>query len=255
MLSDLLTLNVFHFLLVFARLSVVFLLMPGVSASYVPTRIRLAFALLVTMISLPIVQGYLPNQPEAPAALVKFIFFEILIGAFIGTIIQLIMTALNVAGMMISRSAGLMNTFVNDPVTNAQSAIVIGFLNLIAVVLIFSTGLHDFMIMAIVDSYSLIAPNEPILTGDILNVVATTINESFYIGVRIASPFLMYTLIFQVTMGIIARLSPQMNIFFVVLPLQILMGFTLLTIALPAMMLVFLNYFDSNLHSLLANGS
>ncbi len=55
-------------------------------------------------------------------------------------------------------------------------------------------------------------------------------------------------------MGIMARLSPQMNIFFVALPLQILMGFTLLTIALPAMMLVFLNYFDSSLHSLLANG-
>ena len=254
MLSDLLALNVFYFLLVFARLSVVFLLMPGVSAAYVPTRVRLALAMLVTLISLPIVQGYLPDQPEAPATLVKLIFFEVLIGAFIGTIIQFAMSALNLAGMMISRSAGLMNAFVNDPVSNAQSAIVIGFLNLIAVVLIFSTGLHSFMIMAIVDSYSLVAPNEPILTGDMLNVLATTLSEAFYIGVRIASPFLMYTLIFQVTMGIMGRLSPQMNIFFVALPLQILMGFTLLTVALPAMMLVFLNYFDSNLHNLLVNG-
>ena len=254
MLSDLLSLNVFHFLLVFARLSVVFLLMPGISAAYVPARIRLALALLVTMISLSIVQGFLPSQPEAPAALVKLIFFEVMIGAFIGTIIQFIMSALNLAGMMISRSSGLMNAFVNDPVSNSQSAIVVGFLNLIAVVLIFSTGLHGFMIMAIVDSYTLIAPNEPVLMGDMLNVVATTLNEAFYVGVRIASPFLMYTLVFQVTAGIMARLSPQMNIFFVALPLQILMGFTLLSIALQAMMLVFLNYFDSNIHSLLAPG-
>ncbi len=204
MLSDLLTLNVFHFLLVFvARLSVVFLMMPGVSAAYVPARVRLALALLVTLISLPLVQGYLPDQPEQPAVLVKLIFFEVLIGAFIGTIIQFIMAALNVAGMMISRSNGLMNAFVNDPVSNSQSAIVIGFLNLIAVVLIFSTGLHAFMIMAIVDSYSLIAPNEPILTGDMLNIVASIINDSFVIGVRIASPFLMYTLIFQVSYSLI----------------------------------------------------
>ena len=179
---------------------------------------------LVTLISLPIVQGYLPSQPEAPAALVKLLFCEILVGAFIGTVIQMVMTALNLAGMMISRSAGLMNAFVNDPVSNQQSAIVIGLLNITAVVLIFTTGLHHFMIMAIVDSYSLIAPNEPILTGDFLNIIATVLNESFSIGLRIASPFLMYTLVFQVTAGIMGRLSPQMNIFFVALPLQILGG-------------------------------
>lgn len=251
MLSDLLTTNVFHFLLVFARLSVVFLLMPGISAAYVPTRIRLMLAMLVTLISLPIVQAYLPEQPAEPAELVRLIFFEVLIGALIGTIIQFIMSALNLAGMMISRAAGLMNAFVNDPISNSQSAIVIGFLNLIVVVLIFSTGLHTFMIMAIVDSYMLVAPNEPVLIGDMLNMLATILNEAFYIGMRIASPFLMYTLVFQITAGIMARLSPQMNIFFVALPLQIMMGFALLSIALPAIMLVFLNYFDTNIQTLL----
>ena len=173
-------------------------------------------------------------------------------GALIGTVIQMVMTALNLAGMVISRSAGLMNAFVDDPISNSQSAIVISLLNVMAVVLIFSSGLHGFMIMAIVDSYSLISPNEPFLMGDLLNTVVTVLNKSFHIGLQIASPFLMYALVFQVTMGVMSRLSPQMNIFFVALPLQILLGFALLTIALPAMMLVFLNFFDSNLHSLLA---
>ena len=139
MLSDLLSLNVFYFLLVFARLSVVFLLMPGISAAYVPTRIRLMLGLLVTLISLPLVQHYLPDQPESAGELVKLIFFEVVMGALIGTVIQMVMTALNLAGMMISRSAGLMNAFVDDPISNSQSAIVIGLLNVIAVVLIFST--------------------------------------------------------------------------------------------------------------------
>ena len=254
MLSDLLALNVFHFLLVFARLSVVFLLMPGVSAAYVPTRVRLMLAMLVTLLSLPLVQGYLPPQPDAAAELAKLLFFEIFTGAFIGAVIQMVMSALNLAGLIISRSNGLMNAFVQDPVSNAQSAVVIGFLNIMVVVLIFSTGLHGFMIMAIVDSYSMIAPNEPILMGDMLNLVAPVLNDSFYVGVRIASPFLVYALVFQVTMGIMARLSPQMNIFFVALPIQLMLGFVLLTVALPAMMLVFLNYFDTNLHALLMPG-
>ncbi|MBT6090637.1 MAG: flagellar biosynthetic protein FliR [Rhodospirillaceae bacterium] len=254
MLSDLLALNVFHFLLVFARLSVVFLLMPGVSAAYVPTRVRLMLAMLVTLLSLPLVQGYLPPEPDTTAELVKLLFFEVFTGAFIGTVVQMVMAALNLAGLIISRSNGLMNAFVQDPVSNAQSAVVIGFLNIMVVVLIFSTGLHGFMIMAIVDSYSMIAPNEPVLLGDMLNMVASVLNDSFSVGVRIASPFLVYALVFQVTMGIMARLSPQMNIFFVALPIQLMLGFTLLTVALPAMMLVFLNYFDTSLHALLMAG-
>ncbi|MBT5242595.1 MAG: flagellar biosynthetic protein FliR [Rhodospirillaceae bacterium] len=254
MLSDLLALNVFHFLLVFARLSVVFLLMPGVSAAYVPTRVRLMLAMLVTLLSLPLVQGYLPPEPDTTAELVKLLFFEVFTGAFIGTVVQMVMAALNLAGLIISRSNGLMNAFVQDPVSNAQSAVVIGFLNIMVVVLIFSTGLHGFMIMAIVDSYSMIAPNEPVLLGDMLNMVASVLNDSFSVGVRIASPFLVYALVFQVTMGIMARLSPQMNIFFVALPIQLMLGFTLLTVALPAMMLVFLNYFDTSLHALLMPG-
>lgn len=254
MLSDLLTLNIFQFLLVFARLSVVFLLMPGISAGYVPTRLRLMLALLITLLTLPMVQGYLPDQPTAPANLIKLIFFEILTGAFIGAIIQTTMAALNIAGLKISQAVGLMNAFVDDPVSNTQSAILIGFLNIMVVVLIFSTGLHGFMIMAIVDSYSMLMPNQPLLMGDMLNMLASVLNEAFIVGVRIASPFLVYSLVFQVTMGIMARLSPQMNIFFVALPVQMMLGFVLLTIALPAIMLVFLNYFDSNMHTLLVPG-
>lgn len=255
MLNDLLALNIFHILLIFARLSVVFLLMPGISAGYVPTRIRLMLALLITILCLPLVQDYLPGQPDSPAELTKLIFLEVLIGAFIGAIIQITMAALNIAGLKISQSIGLMNAFVDDPVTSTQSAIIIGFLNIIAVVLIFTAGLHGFMIMAIVDSYSLLMPNSPLMMGDMLNILATVLNEAFIIGVRIASPFLVYALVFQVAMGIMARLSPQMNIFFVALPIQLMLGFVLLSIALPSMMLVFLNYFDGNMNSLLSPGA
>lgn len=210
--------------------------------------------MLVTLVALPLVQDYLPLQPETAAELAKLLVIETLIGGFIGAVIQMIMAALDIAGMVISRSVGLMNAFVDDPVSSSQSAIMIGFLNIIAVVLIFSTGLHAFMIMAIVDSYSLIMPNQPPMTGDILNMVVSALNGAFHIGLRMASPFLVYALVFQVAMGVMARLSPQMNIFFVALPIQMMLGMALLAIALPAMMLVFLNYFDNNITSLLTPG-
>ncbi|MEQ8735048.1 MAG: flagellar biosynthetic protein FliR [Rhodospirillaceae bacterium] len=254
MLSDLLVINVFHFLLVFARLGVVFLLMPGISAGYIPVRIRLILALLVTLLTLPLVQQYLPEQPESSGLLVKLIFLEMMVGAFIGAIIQTVMAALDLAGLKISQAVGLMNAFVDDPVSDTQSAIIIGFLNMIVVILIFSTGLHALMIMAIVDSYTLMMPNDPLMTGDMLNMLASALTEAFHVGTRLASPFLVYSLVFQVTMGIMSRLSPQMNVFFVALPIQLLLGFALLTIALPAIMMTFLHYFESNLIALLLPG-
>ena len=138
MLQEYLAVNVFHFLLVFARVSPVFFLLPGISAAYVPARLRLLFALLVTMLVLTMVQGSLPPQPTQPAELVWMRVSESLIGGFLGAVIQIIMAAFELAGQMISAATGLANAMVDDPITEEQSAIVIGLLNLTAVAVIFT---------------------------------------------------------------------------------------------------------------------
>lgn len=250
-LEDYLSINVFNFLLVFARLSVVFFLFPGLSAGYVPMRIRLLFALIVTILVLPIVQPYLPAQPPQVAQLLWLIVSEILIGGFIGALIQIIMAALELAGQMISTATGLANAMIDDPVTEEQSAIIIGLLNLTAVAVIFITGLHHLMIMAMIDSYNLFTPNATLFTKDMLTMAATLLDEAFYMGIRLAAPFLVFEMIFQIASGILARLSPQLNVFFVVLPAQIILGLSILMIALPTLILIFMRFLDNNVHSLL----
>ncbi len=252
MLQELLAVNVFNFLLVFARLSVVFFLLPGISAAYVPMRVRLLFALLVTMLILPMVQDTLPPQPTQPAALVWLLVSEALIGAFFGAVIQIIMSALELAGQMISTATGLTNAMVDDPITEEQSAIIIGLLNLIAVAVIFISGVHHFMIMAMVDSYNLFIPSGPLFMRDMLNMAAALLDDAFYMGVRLAAPFMVFEMVFQIASGILARLSPQLNVFFVVLPAQIILGLSILMIALPTLILIFMQFLDSNLHSLIS---
>jgi flagellar biosynthetic protein FliR len=251
MLDEYLSVNLFHFLLVFARLSVVFLLLPGISAAYVPVRIRLLFAVLVTMLVLPIVQSSLPPQPAQAAQLVWLIISEALIGGFLGAIIQIIMAALELAGQMISTATGMANAMVDDPVTEEQSAIMIGFLNLIAVALIFISGVHHFMLMAMVDSYNLFIPNNSLFTRDMLNMATALLDDAFYMGVRLAAPFIVFEMVFQIASGVLARLSPQLNVFFVVLPLQIILGMAILMITLPTMMLIFMQFLDTNLHNII----
>jgi flagellar biosynthetic protein FliR len=250
-LNDYLAINVFQFLLVFARLSVVFFMMPGLSAGYVPVRVRLIFAVLVTVLVLPIVQKLLPAQPTETAELVWLITSEILIGGFLGAVIQILMAALEFAGQMISTATGMANAMVDDPVTEEQSAIIIGLLNLIAVAMIFITGVHHFMIMAMVDSYNLFLPNAPLFTKDMLNMAAALLDDAFYMGIRLAAPFLVFEMVFQIASGILARLSPQLNVFFVVLPAQIILGLSVMMIALPTLILIFLRFFENNLHTLL----
>ncbi len=250
-LNDYLALNVFHLFLVFARLSVVFLLMPGVSAGYIPVRLRLMVALMVTVLVLPIVQDTLPPEPGTPAELAKLLVIEVIIGGFIGGLIQILMAALEVAGHMMSMAVGLMNAFIDDPVADEQSAILIGFLNLVAVALIFIIGLHHVMILAIVDSYSLFQVSAPLFSEDMLSMIVALLVQAFHMAIRLAAPLVVFEMIFQVTSGILSRLSPQLNVFFVVLPAKIMLGVAILMIVLPTLMLTFMTYMDNNLNSLL----
>ena len=251
MLQEILAINIFHFMLLFARLSVVFFLMPGLSASYIPVRIRMIVALLVTILALPLVQGTLPPQPTTVADLTWLITEEILIGAFLGGLTQIIMGALALAGQLISTVAGITNAFIDDPIAEEQSSILLGFLNLIAVVMIFLTGSHEFMIMSIVDSYNLLKPGAPLIMGDMMAVMTRLFDQAFYMGIRLAAPFIVFEMVFQVTSGVLARLSPQLNVFFVVLPGKIMMGLIIMMISLPTILLVFLRFFDTHLHGLL----
>ena len=251
MLENLLSLNIFQFMLVFSRLSIIFLLFPGISAAYVPVRIRLMVSLLITLLALPLVQKDLPSLPGSPAQLTWMIASEFLVGGFFGAIVQTIMGTLQLAGEVIAQTTGLTNALVDDPVTEEQSAIVIGLLDIVAVLMIFITGTHHFLIMAMVDSYNLLKPGAPIFTGDMLSISSTLLNQCFGMGIRLAAPFLVFEMVFQITSGILSRLSPQLNVYFVAMPAQIALGLSVLMITLPTLMLVFMKFFDENLRAFL----
>ena len=246
-LNDYLAINVFHFLLVFARLGVVFLMLPGISAVYVPMRIRLILAVLVAVIVLPLVSSTLPPQPQSAAELAWLILSETLIGGFMGALIQTVMSALELAAFMISNAVGITNAMIDDPVTEEQTSIITGFLSLIAVALIFITGVHHFILQAIVDSYSLLVPNTPLFAGDMLQLGARLMDQAFAMGLRLSAPFIVYEMVFQITSGVLARLSPQLNVFFVAVPGKIILGIAVLMVSLPVMMLLFMKFLETNM--------
>ncbi len=244
MLEHFLTLNTFHILLVFVRMGSVFMLLPGFAASYVSVKIRLLIALTVTLVVVPLVSPVLPDLPDTAIEMVRLILLESFYGIFMGLLAQGAMAALHLAGSSIGHNTGLMNAMVFDPVTEQQGALVVGFLANVMIVLLFVMDMHHLIIQAVVSSYAVFIPGASLLPVDHLSLFTDQLSRSFFMGLQLASPFIVYAIVFQTTMGVLARLAPQMNVFFVALPLQIILGVGMLMVAMPGLMLWYLAFFE-----------
>ena len=113
--------------------------------------------------------------------------------------------------------------------------------------LIFATNLHHLMLRALFDSYVLFAPGTLPPVADFADLAVRYVSSAFRVGVQIAAPFIVYGLVFYISLGLLARLMPQLQVFFIAIPLQILLGLVLLAIVLPPGVLWFLDYFEGTL--------
>ena len=161
----------------------------------------------------------------------------------VGTLGLVLASAVQVAGTVASFVSGLANALVFDPISQQQSAILSGFMANIAVLLLFATNMHHLMIQAIVDSYQLFEPGAALLTGDILQVLARGVNTAYKVGIQLAAPFLVVSFAYYVVLGVMTRLSPQIPIFFVAMPVQIMIGLAVAMVTISGIMLVFLEHF------------
>lgn len=247
MLSDLLAFDVFQFLLVFARLGAAMMLMPGFGGRLLPSRFRLIMALGLAAVVVPVVGPQLPRLPDSPAALVLLLAGEITIGLFLGVVAQVLLAALSLAGTFIGFQAAMANAFTTDPVAEQQSSILPSFLANLALVLIFATDLHHLMLRAAVNSYELFVAGQPLPLGDFADMLARTVSRSFLLGMQLAGPMMVFGLVFNGGLGLMSRLMPQMQVYFVAMPMQVLVGFLLLVVTLPALMAWFLRFFEDGL--------
>lgn len=252
MLEQILSIDIYRFVLVVARVGSVVMLMPGLGAEYVLPQARLFLALTVSFLVLPMATPMLPPLPSSAVGLFIAVASEATIGIFIGFMLQILLVSVHSAATTISFVSGFANSMVFDPISAEQSAIIVGFLGNIAVMTLFASGLHHLILLAAADSYTLFVPGQPLLFGDFSTVALQTLDRAFLVGVQLAAPFLVASVVFQVGLGIIARLMPQMNAFFVGLPAQLLLGLALFMVAIPPMTIAFLSFFRDGIIGFMA---
>jgi flagellar biosynthesis protein FliR len=245
MFQELLPASVFAALLVFVRIGAALLLLPGYSAPYVPPRLRLLLGLMIALVVTPVVAPILPAMPESAAALLLIVLGETLIGLFIGTIGRLFLAALTTAGMFIAYASAMANALTNDPAAAQQGSIAGSFLTATALLVIFTLNLHHLMLVAVVDSYRLFVPGQALPVGDFADMITRVVAETFLLSFQIASPFILVAMIFTLGLGMLGRLMPQMQVFFVAMPLQIGIGLFVLAATLPAVLRWFASAFEN----------
>jgi flagellar biosynthetic protein FliR len=175
---------------------------------------------------------------------------ELFIGAVLGLTVRLLIASLQVAGSVVAQQLGLGFVTAVDPTQGQQGVLVGNFLTLLGVTLIFATDLHHLVIAALDDSYSLFRPGELPLLGDVAALTTRTVASAFKIGIQLSAPFIVFGLLFNVGLGVLSRLMPQMQVFFVGVPLSIMIGFMILLLVLGAMMGVFLGTMEGALREL-----
>lgn len=247
MLNELLTTDAFAFGLVFSRLGSAVSLMPGFAESYVSPRIRLMFAFALTVVVTPVVSVHLPPMPQNVLAAAVLVGGEVVIGLFMGGLIRLLVSALHVAGVIIGFQTSLSNATFFDPSNAQQGALIAAFFNILGVFLIFASDLHHLMLMAIADSYTLFKPGGSLQFGDFSQTLIRLLSDSFALGLQLASPFIVVGTVFYAGLGLLGRLMPQVQVFFIAIPLQIIIAFMVMSMTLSVGMFWFLARFEDNL--------
>ena len=229
--------------LIFARIGALLMTIPGIGESYVPPRIRLSLALVISIVLAPVVVGYLPPLPASIGGVAGWVIREVMTGLMIGALLRMMMSALATAGEIVSLQTTLAFSQTANPLQAQPGSTLAAFLTLLGVTLIFATDTHHLFIAGLAGSYEVIPPVSPLLLNDFAAMAVRTVGDSFLLGVQLSAPVLVFSIIFNLASGLVGRVMPQFQIFFVTAPLSIILGLSIFALSLGVIGTVFIERF------------
>lgn len=247
MLQEFLVSGVFAFMIIFVRFGTALMIMPGIGDSFVPNNIRLYIALGFSLALTPVLMRMVPTPVPAFGTLLALLAIEFVTGLFIGSIARVLMMALDTAGMLISMASGISNAQVFNPSLAVQGSVFGAFMSVMGVTLLFVTDLHHLLLMGLMESYEMFPMGGVPDTGSMAELMARAVSASFLTGFQIAIPFVVISLLLYIGMGVLSRLMPQVQVFILAIPVQILLALITLSITLSASMLFFLTRFEDGM--------
>lgn len=227
---------VFPFFLILVRVGAAMMVFPALSDPSINVRARLLLVVGISFILMPALQTYVPAMPARTGDMVLLVFSELVMGILLGLGARLMMVAMSLAGELIAFLAGFQSASLFDPQTATNTGAPAVFLTLCASVVLLGLNLHHQLILAIVESYTVFKPGVLPDVGDISAAYVEMLVIVTRLGVQLAAPIIVAGVLANALFGVLNRLVPQLQTFFVSVPVSITVSLLLLVAGLSSML-------------------
>lgn len=227
----------------FFRIAPWLFLVPFFGYTEMPARIRGITAVILSIVIAPVVDT--PPAPDSFLGVLPLVFPEMIIGAFLGLFIRVLFVLVDLVGFLFGFHLNLSNASIFNPTLGTQSSLAATFISLGVLAFLFECDVHHILLRGIVSSYQEL----PCLNylADINQMLFKMMSSSLDLGVRLSMPVILVGTLFYIVIGILSRLMPGLQIFFVVMPAHILLTYIVVWMT----MIPFFQIFGMNTQNIL----
>ncbi|MCP4133259.1 MAG: flagellar biosynthetic protein FliR [bacterium] len=229
---------VYHFqvfLLIMMRMNAMIFIAPFYSSGVIPARLKAILSFLLTLVIFPAVAAKGYTIPAAMGDYYLLVLQEVVIGIYIGFLVSVIFSAFQLSGQYFAVQIGFGISEVMDPVAQVSVPLIGQLKNLIGLLVFLALEGHHFLVEAVYRSYEL-APVMSItksMTGGLLKYLTYSFSGMFVVAFKIAVPIVGTIFLISVSMGVLARAAPQMNVMMLGFPFKIIVAFGMLVVMTP----------------------
>ncbi|MDO9418258.1 flagellar biosynthetic protein FliR [Pararhizobium sp.] len=228
----------------FCRIGGCIMLLPGFSSARIPVQIRLFIAVAISMAVLPVMWDQIyPQVSNKGHSFILIAGVETAVGAVIGLIARYYVLGLQFAGTVITMMIGFNAPPSADVLEDTAENQLTNMISFAGLLILFLLDFHHLILEALVRSYTIMPIGSAYDPQNVLIMLTNALGETFSIMLRLASPFILYGLLFNIAVGFVNKLAPQMPIYFISAPYLILGGMFLLYLGVAAMLKLFADGF------------
>lgn len=227
--------QLYLFFLVLARITAFFISGPLFSLPNIPAPVKVGLSFMVAAVVFPLAEAHNALYPADGWAYLFALVRETLVGLAIGYTASLLIAALVYAGSLMDIHIGFFMSQIFDPLSGGMAGILSRFMYLVGLAALLAFNGHHLIIAALVKSFSLVPLGTAQVTGASALFLIKVFAQMIGIGVQIAAPLIAVMLVVDVTMGLLARTAPQINVFMLGFPVKIIFGLVTLSVMVPVL--------------------
>ncbi|MCR4788020.1 MAG: flagellar biosynthetic protein FliR [Lachnospiraceae bacterium] len=219
------------FILVLVRVTSFAFVAPFFSMNNTPRPVKIGLSFFITVLLFNVI----PHDPLSYGTLLEYfgiLVREVLTGLLIGLGANLCTMIVNFAGHIADMEVGLSMVSLMDPATRNNVTITGVYYNYMVMMMLLISGMHRYLISALAETYTLIPINGQVFHDNkLISAFIEFMGEYMLIGFRICLPIFAVMIILNAVLGILAKISPQLNMFAVGIQIKVLTGLAILLVS------------------------